>query len=331
MRCRVGEPTRRKVLAGAAGLAGVSVLAAVGRKGWDVFRQPATRVVTLAQSTYAPDLSRRLQDAIATFPRTLSRIQGGVVVLKPNLVEVHPGRPINTDARMVAAAVEAFRRLGAREVVVAEGPGHHRDTEGLVEWAGLGPLLRDTGARFVDLNVAPTVSVALPDDFSGLGSLQLPGILREADLVVSMPKLKTHHWVGATLAMKNLFGVVPGAVYGWPKNPLHHAGIHECIIDLWRAVAPGFAIVDGVVGMEGDGPIMGPEVAAGVIVMGEQLPAVDATAARMMGIDPERLGYLQVAARLGGTVSAMRIATDGEPVSPTPFALMDRWSHLRAG
>ena len=81
--------------------------------------------------------------------------------------------------------------------------------------------------------------------------------LKRADLVVSLPKLKTHHWAGVTLAMKNLFGVMPGVAYGWPKNVLHHAGIPGSILDINAAVKPALAIVDGIVGMEGDGPIMG--------------------------------------------------------------------------
>ena len=69
-----------------------------------------------------------------------------------------------------------------------------------------------------------------------------------------MPKLKTHHWAGMTCSMKNLFGVVPGAVYGWPKNVLHQHGIDDSIVDLVATVRPGLTIVDGIVGMEGDGP-----------------------------------------------------------------------------
>ena len=83
-----------------------------------------------------------------------------------------------------------------------------------------------------------------------------------------MPKMKTHHWVGATLSMKNLFGVVPGGIYGWPKNVLHWAGIDECIADLHAAFPRQFAIVDGIVGMEGNGPIQGTPKHAGVLVAG---------------------------------------------------------------
>src|ERR1022692_2251739 len=85
-------------------------------------------------------------------------------------------------------------------------------------------------------------------------------------LLVSMPKMKTHHWAGATLSMKNLFGIVPGGVYGWPKNVLHWAGIHQSIADLHSLFPNHFAIVDGIVGMDGNGPIQERPKPAGVIV-----------------------------------------------------------------
>jgi uncharacterized protein (DUF362 family) len=96
-----------------------------------------------------------------------------------------------------------------------------------------------------------------------MGKLYLPNTALGADLVVSIPKMKTHHWAAATLSMKNLFGTVPGALYGWPKNMLHWTGIDESIADL-RTVFPGqFALVDGIVGMEGHGPIQGAAKYAG--------------------------------------------------------------------
>ena len=96
--------------------------------------------------------------------------------------------------------------------------------------------------------------------------------------------------------MKNLFGVVPGGVYGWPKNVLHWAGIPECIADLHALFPKAFAIVDGIVGMEGNGPIQGTPRAAGVVVAGASPVAVDATCCRIMGLDPARIRYLQLAA-----------------------------------
>jgi len=142
---------------------------------------------------------------------------------------------------------------------------------------------------------------------------------------VSMAKMKTHHWVGVTLSMKNLFGVLPGDYYGWPKNVLHVAGIPGCITDIAATVRPHFAIVDGIVGMEGDGPIMGEPVNAGVLVMGRNLPAVDATCARIMAINPEKVPYLAAAESFLGPIRAAEIVQRGESIASVQrrFRLLD--------
>jgi uncharacterized protein (DUF362 family) len=140
-----------------------------------------------------------------------------------------------------------------------------------------------------------------------------------------MPKMKTHHWAGVTLSMKNLFGVLPGVCYGWPKNVLHHAGITESILDINAAVQPHLAIVDGIVGMEGDGPIMGSPIHAGLLVMGSNLPAVDATTARLMDFDPLRIPSLRRASGHLGPIHAGYITQRGETIESLKqtFAVLD--------
>jgi len=318
--------TRRGVLtAGVVGAGGAVLGLPVARS----LSQPRARVATLAAPAYDDRLSGVIEEGIAQFPETVARAVGARVVLKPNLVEWNPARPINTDPRFVGAVAVAFRRLGAGEVVVAEGPGHRRDTELVLEQSGLLEVLEALALPFVDLNVDRVLRRELSRDRSGLGRLDLAATAVAADLLVSLPKLKTHHWAGVTLSMKNLFGLVPGSVYGFPKNPLHWAGIDNCIADIWDAVRPHFAIVDGVVGMEGDGPIMGDPVAAGVVLMGDQCPAVDATAARLMGIDPHLVGHIWQASWSGGTLSEDRVEVIGDAVAVAPFRLLPQWEHIR--
>src|SRR5947208_11529032 len=100
--------------------------------------------------------------------------------------------------------------------------------------------------------------------------------------------MKTHHWAGATLALKSLFGTLPGICYGWPKNELHWRGIPNSIVDIALTHTPHLAIVDGIVGMEGDGPLQGTAKKVGAIVMGADLVAVDATCCRRMKLPRER-------------------------------------------
>jgi uncharacterized protein (DUF362 family) len=123
--------------------------------------------------------------------------------------------------------------------------------------------------------------------------------------------------------MKNLFGLVPGGVYGWPKNVLHWAGIPESIVDLHHLFPRQFAIVDGIVGMEGNGPIQGTPKQAGVIVAGSDVVAVDATCCRIMGIDPRKIEYL----RLAGSRESRQIGETIESVR-TPFELIDPWRQM---
>jgi uncharacterized protein (DUF362 family) len=124
--------------------------------------------------------------------------------------------------------------------------------------------------------------------------------------------------------------LVPGSIYGWPKNKLHYIGIPESVVELNRAFRNTFAIVDGVIGMEGNGPIQGTPKHAGVIVMGSDLVAVDATCCRIMGIDPEKVDYLRMAADLGH-VHPERIEQRGETIASvhSNFALIDEFQQLR--
>jgi uncharacterized protein (DUF362 family) len=253
--------------------------------------------------------------------------KGKRVLLKPNLVEFASTTAINTHVAVIAAAVELFRGLGAVEVLIGEGPGHRRDTIGMAEEAGYRSGIEKFDSLFTDLN---RDDVSAHRGFADLPEIYLPNTARRADLIVSLAKMKTHHWAGATLSMKNFFGIVPGSVYGWPKNQLHQVGIDRSIAELQRVFPRSFAIVDGVVGMEGNGPIQGIPKQSGVLVMGGDLVAVDSTCCRIMGIDPERLEYLRLAAGRGH-LSIDRIDQRGETIATvrSDFALIQNLQALR--
>ena len=259
-------------------------------------------------------------------------VRGRNVVLKPNLVEFEPESTINTNPILVHAAYEAFRAMGAAGVHIAEGPGHRRNTLDLADSAGYFRIVPRFEDVFTDLNLDDVSRVHPARQFSRLEKLYLPNTALRADLLVSMPKMKTHHWVGATLSMKNLFGVVPSGIYGWPKNVLHWAGIDESIADLHTVFPRQFAIVDGIIGMEGNGPIQGVPKHAGVLVAGSDPVSVDATCCRIMGIDPMKIGYLQLASN-GKTahVTERNIIQTGENIAAvaTPFALIPEFRGVR--
>lgn len=281
-------------------------------------------VAIVKARSYSEDLVSRMLEGVKQCGLDA---RGKRVLLKPNLVEFDSATVINTDASVIAAAVELFHRLGAAEVRIGEGPGHRRDTLDLADDAHYRATIPKFESIFTDLNrddVSPIKNFADEREF------YFPNTVLGADLIVSLAKMKTHHWAGATLSMKNFFGLVPGSIYGWPKNKLHYIGIPRAVCELNRVFRNTFAIVDGVIGMEGNGPIQGTPKHAGVLVMGRDLVAVDSTCCRIMGIDPEKIDYLRLAATLGH-VHADRIEQRGETVASvrSNFALLDEFRALR--
>jgi uncharacterized protein (DUF362 family) len=322
--------TRRDFLAGA--VAAPLLASACGRKppfDASAFAVPAESAVALLPAvSYSVDFA----DLILRGLRELRvDVRGKRVFLKPNMVEYEPGTAINTNPLVVAGAASAMLSAGAREVVVGEGPGHRRDIEYLLVSTGLLDHLRDHKLRFVDLNHDDVRDVRLKSRYTGLPSFAFSVELLRSDFIVSMPKLKTHHWAGLTCAMKNLFGTVPGAVYGWPKNLLHIRGIAQSILDLNATVAPHLAIADGVVAMEGDGPIMGTPRSLGFVGMSTDLVALDATCARVIGLEPAKLGYIAEAGKYLGNLEESRIKQIAEPPSryATPFDVVDAFKDAR--
>jgi uncharacterized protein (DUF362 family) len=318
----------RRVFIGMAGVAAASgyVSAKLGSKQEPPLAEgPAgnSAVAVMRASSYSGDLVRPMLEGARACGLN---VKGKRVLLKPNLVEFDPATAINTDARVIAAAYEVMHTLGASEVLIGEGPGHRRDTYGLAEQAQYFAAISDFERVFTDLNRDDVTKV---ENFAG-ESFYFPNTALRVDLIVSLAKMKTHHWAGTTLSMKNFFGLVPGSVYGWPKNKLHYIGINRAIVELNRLFRNTFAIVDGIVGMEGNGPIQGTPKPAGVLVMGRDLVAADATCCRIMGIDPQKVDYLRLGANLGH-VRAHRIAQRGETVESvrTPFELIDKFQYLR--
>lgn len=315
---------RRSFLTGA----GISLSAGLAIKSaadWDEHACRAT-VFAARAGDYGTDLEAVIHSGLKELGLDRKWVRGKTVLLKPNLVEPTRTEPqINTHPAVVRAAAEVFRRLSARRVVVAEGQGHCRDSLDVLNQSGLAQVLREASLEFVDLNHDDVRAVPNLLGLTRLKTLMLPATLLEADVIVSMPKIKTHHWAGVTLSMKNLFGVMPGLCYGWPKNVLHHAGIARSILDITAAVRPHLAIVDGIVGMEGDGPIMGSPRNLGVLVMGANLPAVDATCARIMGINPWRVEYLSMASGRLGPIAETHISQHGEAVRSLvqPFEILN--------
>ena len=321
---------RRTFLTASLGLAaGASTTALLNRPKYHVTRrQPRSRVAILGAESYSHKLESILQYGLGLFHLD---VRGKTVLLKPNLVDYISGNHINTHPLLVSAAVQCFRRLGAKSVLVGEGPGHQRDTELVLLESGFSEELRQLKVPFVDLNRDELVMTPLLANYTGMKRLWVPRTVLEANFVVSMPKVKTHHWSGVTLSMKNVFGIVPGAKYGWPKNILHWKGIQESILDICATVPVHFVIADAIVAMEGNGPLNGHPRPLNRIVLADDPVAADATCARLMGLEPTRITHIRIGAQFLGNVSAERIDQLAEVVCApaNPFEMVPEFQHLR--
>ncbi len=311
-----------------------SVAAAGGLLGYQVVSDQLrgkSPVFIARGQRYDGDLTTTIRDGLLATGLDVEWLRGRRVLLKPNMVEPRKDRPqMTTHPAVLHAAIEVFLKLGA-EVVVGEAPGHVRDTEMALVESGLIDVIDEHRVEFADLNYEESKFMPNVGMHSKLPGIWFSGSVVSADLVVSLPKMKTHHWVGVTCSMKNLYGILPGCRYGWPKNVLHHAGIPETVADIHATLTRKLAIVDGIVCMEGDGPILGTAKPMGLIVVGQDLTAVDATCARIMGIDPTRIDYLRYASKDGGALQDKHIEQRGEHWSPlvSPFQVMDL-PHLRS-
>jgi uncharacterized protein (DUF362 family) len=291
---------RRNLLIAAAGVTGSALTMQLRqRKDSPDLRPNRSHVAILHVNRYSDKLDELVYDGLRLFNLN---VRGKSVLLKPNIVEYIPGKPVNTDAQLIGAAAEAFLCRDAASVTIAEGPGHHRDTDLLLYQTGLYDQLAHRSIAFVDLNRDELIKTKLQTNYSGLGHLWLPRTVLASDFIVSVPKVKTHHWTGVTLSMKNMFGIIPGSRYGWPKNVLHWAGIHESILDICATVRPHFVIADAIVAMDGDGPLNGRSRQLNTILLADDPVAADATLARLMGFRPDAVAHIQEAGRFIGNL-----------------------------
>ncbi len=294
------------------------------------WRREKTPVFIAKNQNYQSDLVRTIKDGLTSCGFVANSVQGKNVLLKPNMVEpIRESPHMTTHPAIVLAAAEAFRSWGAN-VTVGEGPGHLRDTDLALSESGIGEALDSASLPFADLNYQEVAWTSNGGRKSKLNGFFFPQAVAEADVIVSLPKMKTHHWVGVTAAMKNLYGTIPGCKYGWPKNVLHYSGIPETVVDINASLPRTIAIVDGIDCMEGDGPIMGTRKHMGLVLVGTNPAAVDATVCRLMELDPYAVPYLWLAANRLGPIDDSSITQRGEPWRPLakPFTIIDQ-PHLK--
>lgn len=268
--------------------------------------------------SYEDDVLSALREMYQSFKQKVP-IAGKKVFIKPNIVEFNSNRPIHTNPVVVESMIRLCLEEGAREIVVGEGSGHRRNMGCLLRECGLEKVLIENKIRFVDINYDQTKRVVNLGAKSKLGFIYFSKEAYESDVLISVPKLKTHHWTNVTLSLKNLFGIASGQAYGWPKNELHFQGIVNSIVDINSTRKADLSLVDGIVGMQGDGPLYGEPINANVLLMSDDPVAIDATCSRLMGFDPEGIEHIRLCSKVGlGNLALDKIKLVGTDLAKLP-------------
>jgi uncharacterized protein (DUF362 family) len=283
--------------------------------------------VGVGKSSDAYTATRRAIEASGEWPA--ATIAGRVVVIKPNLVgPATADTGMVTDPEAVRALVDLALQAGASRVLIVEGGRQQANFTpcGYDFFRTYDPAGR---VALVDLTQAPVVLAPVPGGLA-YRYVYLPRFLLDPNLVlVSAGKLKTHAETMATMGVKNLFGLPPVPPYFMPDEPffrprfhLHERGVHQTIVDLTLLRPSHFTIVDGVWGMEGEGPTDGTPVRMDLVVAGQNAVAVDRVCLYAMGMAQEWVQYLAYAAAKGlGPATLSGIEVRGDPFTPRPFRL----------
>jgi len=255
----------------------------------------------------------RYEDAAAVVHELLCRsgirFAGKKVLVKPNILSGKPPETATTTHPAIVEAVVDFLIGAGAEVSVGDNPGMsgYGSSIGAAKYSG---ILDASRGRYINISLQ---SRGVPVRSRFFDMLNCSSAVLDADLVVNLPKLKTHTLTVFTGAVKNMFGILVGgekarthALAGTPEN------FGEALVDIFSVRPPELSIMDAVLGMDGNGPNAGRPRHVGLIGMSGDAVALDATFARVVGIDPFRIPHLRHASERGcGRMASEEIDVDG--------------------
>lgn len=226
----------------------------------------------------------------------LNITKGSRILIKTNLLmRKNPEDAVTTHPAVVEAIVRYLQDMGC-SVIIGDSPGGpftEWNLKSVYKAAGMFEVAERTGC---ELNFDTSVLEISNPNAKRLKSMQIIKIAREVDFVVSAAKLKTHGMMTYTGAVKNLFGVIPGLVKADYHLRLNNAdNFADHLVDICETVKPVFSIIDGVDGMEGDGPSAGEKRHAGLIMASDNPYALDTMASSIIGIEPMTVPTIRAA------------------------------------
>ena len=222
-----------------------------------------------------------------------------------------------TDPMVVEAIINRLMGAGI-EAIVVESDATMTNADKACVASGMKALCDRTGVRFINLrHEEEQVELKVPNALT-LDTIKVPKIVTES-AIISAAKLKTHTETGVTLGMKNMFGLLPDKF----KGKYHMRGMDKVIVDINTVLKPTLTVIDGFVGMEGKGPVHGNSIKMETIIAGTDVVATDATATRVMGIDPQTIEHIKRGHERGlGEMYNVEVVGDGIEAVQHIFARM---------
>jgi len=235
--------------------------------------------------------------------------RGDLVILKPNLVISMPAETGATvDWRISKAVADMAREQGARPVI-GESCGTGGDTEKVFQKTGYDKL-REQGYEVVDFKKIENVEVSIPHA-QVVPKLMIPKLVKEADGIINIPKIKTHDQIPMTGALKNM----KGALAEKEKNRLHRDGLSRGVAEINTIFPVKLVVADGIIAQEGLGPVFGDPVEMDLILAGDDSVAVDTVICHIMEIDPKEVLLIKYAEELGlGAMDLKKIEIIGKKI-----------------
>ncbi len=250
-----------------------------------------TRVALIKGDDRYHNILRALKLILEDIDR--SEIEGKQVLLKPNLVSVSKPLAV-THVDAVKAVIDFIHRFEPSEVIIAESPAGGNTIEAYRRFG----YDRLNGVRLVDVNEDDYEKMFISTLDGGKREIRISKTVLEADYKISVARAKTHDHIFCTLTLKNMMGSVPHVDHAWfhgaaeePEGPIEKIFesnylLARNLVSVVRRVGIDLGVVDGLVGMEGDGPVDGTPVDLGVAAAGVDYVAVDAVVASVMGFNP---------------------------------------------
>ena len=243
--------------------------------------------------------------------------RGEKILLKPNVLSARPPESgVDTHPEMIRAAARLVREAGA-DVIVGDSPGgiNFKDSGSTYEAAGIKKVCDEEGITLVAFDRARNVRGMPISEWAFL-----------ADGIISLPKMKTHDLTTITGAVKNSYGLAVGMYKAECHFKAPRPGAFcKYVVDVFEAVKPRLAVMDGIDAMEGDGPAAGTLKRLGLVIAGSDCVAIDAVFSEMIGVEPLKVEITAEAYKRGlGEADISRIEILGEDigsVSPEDFKL----------